>query len=90
MAKVKLSASLKRFTNNKMEFNVDASSVLQAIQKLESEHPDLKLKIISENSEVRRFVRLYLDQVDITDQDLSAVPLSSKQVLNVLTALAGG
>ncbi len=90
MAKIIIPTPLRKFTNNQGTLNTNADTVLEAIQELTAEYPDLKNQIIDQHGDIRKFIRIYLDDADIKTLDKEKTEVSAESVVSIIPAIAGG
>jgi len=90
MAKIIIPTPLRKFTNNQDTLNTNAATVLEAIQELTAEYPDLKNQIIDQHGDIRKFIRIYLDDTDIKTLDKEKTEVSAESVVSIIPAIAGG
>jgi molybdopterin synthase sulfur carrier subunit len=69
---------------------VQASTIREAIEKLEEVYPGFKERILDEQGEVRKFVNLYLNDEDIRFLKGLDTELKDGDVLSIVPAIAGG
>ncbi|MCS7262269.1 MAG: MoaD/ThiS family protein [Aquificaceae bacterium] len=87
---VRIPTPLRRVTNGQGEVQVQASTVREAIEKLEENFPGIKERIIDEQGEVRKFVNLYVNDEDIRFLRGLDTELKSGDLLSIVPAIAGG
>ncbi len=87
---VRVPTPLRRITNGQGEVQVQASTIREAIEKLEEAYPGFKERLIDEQGEVRRFVNLYLNDEDIRFLKGLDTELKDGDVLSIVPAIAGG
>jgi len=87
---LKIPSPLRRFTDNSSAVDVHADSVATALEQLFSLYPDLKLQIMDENGQLRNFVNLFHDKVDIRQQQGLNTGLHQGSELRIVPAIAGG
>ncbi|MGF1718041.1 molybdopterin-synthase adenylyltransferase MoeB [Photobacterium chitinilyticum] len=87
---IKIPSPLRRFTQQSSQVEVEAETVFEAMTKLCEKHPDLQAQLFDENGQLRNFVNLFLDRVDIKQQRGMATPLSDGCELRIVPAIAGG
>lgn len=87
---VRVPTPLRRLTDGQGEVEVEASSVREAIEKLEEQYPGFKERLIDENGELRRFVNLYLNDEDVRFLKGADTELKDGDVLSIVPAIAGG
>ena len=62
---LKIPSPLRRFTDNSSAVEVEADSVATALEQLFILYPDLKLQVMDDSGQLRNFVSLFHDKVDI-------------------------
>ena len=84
-----LSGNLRRYTDFEGEFELDASSITEALSALVSKYSDLAPIIYDGKGKLRSVHRLYLngDVLEVDDVDQALKP---EDELGILTAIAGG
>ncbi len=87
---VRVPTPLRRITNGQGEVQVQASTIKEAIEKLEEAYPGFKERLVDEQGEVRRFVNLYLNDEDIRFLKGLDTELKDGDVLSIVPAIAGG
>lgn len=90
MITVRVPTPLRRITNGQGEVQVQASTIREAIEKLEEVYPGFKERILDELGEVRKFVNLYLNDEDIRFLKGLDTELKDGDVLSIVPAIAGG
>lgn len=76
-------------THGAAEVNVEASTVLAALEAVEAIHPGFLAQVIDAGGVVHRFVKLFINEQQIDSSALDA-GLSDADRLEVLAAIAGG
>ncbi|UTV29068.1 molybdopterin-synthase adenylyltransferase MoeB [Photobacterium atrarenae] len=89
-ALIKVPSPLRRFTQQKSQVEVEAATVFEAITQLCEQHPELELQLFDEQGQLRNFVNLFLDRVDIKQQDGLSTSLHEGCELRIVPAIAGG
>ncbi len=87
--KIVLSGNLRRYTDFEGEVEVNAHTILEALNALVQRHPDLQPVLFEGNGRVRSVHRLYLNG-DVLEIDEMDRPLDAEDELGILTAIAGG
>ena len=87
---VRVPTPLRRLTDGQGEVEVEASTVREAIEKLEEQYPGFRERILDEKGELRRFVNLYLNDEDIRFLKGADTELKDGDVLSIVPAIAGG
>ena len=86
---VKIPAQLRAVTGGEGEFEVEGSTVGEALDAVYAEHEDLRDRI-TEDGGLRRFVNVYVSGEDIRFQDGLETTLTDGDEVTILPAVAGG
>ena len=86
---VKIPAQLRAVTGGEGEFEVDGSTVREALDAVFAEHEDLRERI-TEDGGLRRFVNVYVSGEDIRFQDGLDTEVNEGDEVTILPAVAGG
>ena len=86
---VKIPAQLRAVTGGECEFEVEGSTVGEALDAVYAEHEDLRERI-TEDGGLRRFVNVYVSGEDIRFQDGLETTLTDGDEVTILPAVAGG
>ncbi len=87
---VRVPTPLRRLTNGQGEIEVEASTIREAIEKLEEQYPGFRERLLDESGEVRKFVNLYLNDEDIRFLKGVDTELKDGDTLSIVPAIAGG
>lgn len=80
---------LRPLTGDQKRIEVDGSSVLDAIERMEQQYPGVKEKLIT-GGEAHRFVNIYVNDNDIRFSEGLSTRLADGDLLTILPAVAGG
>lgn len=69
---------------------VDASSVGEAINELQSRYPGIQERLVDESGEIRRFVNVYVNEEDIRFLQNKETALKDNDEISIIPAIAGG
>lgn len=83
-------ASMRKFTQDHVELSYHASSVLEAINCLVDEFPQLKPHLLDQEGRQQPFVNFFLNNKQITDINSANTELPAGAELLIVSALAGG
>ena len=70
--RVKIPTPLRNLTNDQDLVEIEASSIREVIDALESDFPGVKERICEEDGSIRRFVNVYVNGEDVRFLDGSA------------------
>jgi len=88
--KVRIPTPLRKLTNNEELVEVDASSVGEAINELQSRYPGIQERLVDESGEIRRFVNVYVNEEDIRFLQNKETALEDNDEISIIPAIAGG
>src|SRR3990170_181431 len=87
---VRVPTLLQKLVGGSKSVYGEGRTVGQLLDYLESRHPGLKARIISEEGKIHPFINLYLNDEDIRFLGELETPLSPGDVISILPAIAGG
>lgn len=90
MAKIIIPTPLRKFTENNASIETNGGTVLESVQSLAEQFPDIKKHLFDDEGEIRNFVRLYVGDDDIEDLDSVNTAVESGTVISIVPAIAGG
>lgn len=88
--KVKLPSAVARYAGDQTEIESEGSTVREVIDNLEKVYPGIRRKFVDESGKVYRFVRIYLNKVDIRKLKGIDTPISDGDELSLVPAFVGG
>ena len=87
---VRVPAPLRNLTKEQSKIEIDASTISELIDGLESLYPGMKDRLLDENGELRYFVNLYLNGEDVRFLNGVETNVNSGDELSIVPAVAGG
>lgn len=87
---VRIPTPLRRMTNGQDKVEMEASNLVDMIEKLETSYPGFKERLIDENGELRYFVNIYLNGEDVRFLNGLATAAKSGDEISIVPAVAGG
>ena len=90
MTKVRIPTPLRPKTGGKSEVEIEASTISELIENLESAYPGIKERLCDETGEIRRFLNIYLNEEDIRFLDGKNTALKATDEVSIIPAIAGG
>jgi molybdopterin synthase sulfur carrier subunit len=88
--KVRIPTPLRKLTNNEELVEINAATIGDAINELQSRYPGISERLVDEKGEVRRFVNVYVNEEDIRFLQNRATPLKDGDEISIIPAIAGG
>jgi molybdopterin synthase sulfur carrier subunit len=77
-------------TNGKDKVEVESDNLGDLVEKLNSEFPGFKDRLVDEEGELRYFVNIYLNGEDVRFMDGLNTSTSSGDEISIVPAVAGG
>ena len=87
---VRIPTPLRRMTNGKDKVEVESDNLGDLVEKLNSEFPGFKDRLVDEEGELRYFVNIYLNGEDVRFMDGLNTSTSSGDKISIVPAVAGG
>ena len=87
---VRIPTPLRRLTGGTDQVQLEVSDLSQMIDRLETDYPGVKERLLDEDGELRYFVNIYVNGEDIRfDQGLNTA-IKSGDEISIVPAVAGG
>ena len=86
---VSIPTILRSFTNNARSVSASGATLGEVVSDLDAQFPGLADRLI-ENSQLRRFVNVYVNDEDVRFLGSLETPLSDGDNVTILPAVAGG
>jgi molybdopterin synthase sulfur carrier subunit len=87
---VKIPVALLQYTGNESELRTDAYTVEGLLRNLDDRFPGLSAFIVNENRELRRYVNIFVNEVDVRSGDGLMTKLKDGDRVNIVPVVAGG
>ena len=87
---VRIPTPLQKMTNGQAKVEVDSTVLGELVEKLNSEFPGLKDRLVDEEGELRYFVNIYLNGEDVRFMDGLKTATSDGDEISIVPAVAGG
>ena len=89
--KIIIPTPLRPSVEHQTELNVEFSgSIQELINELVVNYPKLRPYILGDDGSLRKFINLYVNDVDIRDLDQEDTKLKKDDILSIVPAIAGG
>jgi molybdopterin synthase sulfur carrier subunit len=88
--RVRVPVQLRALTNGEEVISASGNSVLEIIEDIERRYPGVKDRICEPDGRVRRFVNIFVNEEDIRFLDNLQTPISERDELSIIPAIAGG
>lgn len=90
MAHFRIPGPLRRLSNGEITVDVSASDLAGAITALDARYPGFKDRLLDDGGELRQFVNVYLNDEDVRLGSGLKAPVSEKDEISIVPAVAGG
>jgi molybdopterin synthase sulfur carrier subunit len=87
---VRIPTPLRKMTNGQAKVEVDSAVMGDLVDKLNSEYPGFKDRLVDEEGELRYFVNIYLNGEDIRFMDGLKTATADGDEISIVPAVAGG
>jgi molybdopterin synthase sulfur carrier subunit len=88
--KLRIPTPLRQLAGGASELSVQGSTVSEALDSLEHEHPGFHDRLFDERGEIRRFVNVYVSGEDIRFLNGIDTPIKDGDEVSIVPAVAGG
>lgn len=90
MTRVRIPPVLRTQVNGHKEVDASGSTVGEVMNDLVSRYPQMGEQLLTADGGLHRFVNIYLNGQDVRYMELLATPVSERDALIILPAMAGG
>jgi sulfur-carrier protein len=87
---VRIPVQLRALTNGEEVVSASGKSVLELIEDIDKKFPGIKERICEADGKVRRFVNIFVNEEDIRFLEDLQTPISDKDEVSIIPAIAGG
>jgi sulfur-carrier protein len=87
---VRIPVQLRALTNGEEVASASGKSVLELIEDIDKKFPGIKERICEADGKVRRFVNIFVNEEDIRFLEDLQTPISDKDEVSIIPAIAGG
>jgi sulfur-carrier protein len=88
--KIRIPTQLRALAGGDSEVSVEGSTVGEVLKALDAAHPGFNERLFDDSGKVRRFVNVFLDDEDIRFLSGTDTPVTEKQTVSIVPAVAGG
>ena len=87
---VRIPTPLRRMTNGQDKVEMESSNLSELVEKLDSEYPGFKERLVDENGELRYFVNIYVNGEDVRFLKGLETATATGDEVSIVPAVAGG
>ena len=88
--KVVIPAPLRKYTQGAETVEVEAGTVQQVLESLNSKYPGFRNSVCDESGSIRRFINIYINGEDVRFLENLATPVSDGAEVAIVPASSGG
>jgi MoaD family protein len=88
--KVVIPTPLRKFTGGEEVVEIEASTVKEVLDNLDSKYPGFRSSVCDESGSLRRFINVYLDGEDVRFLENLATPVNDGSEIAIVPAISGG
>ncbi len=81
---------LRKLTNGNSKVQLAAANIAELIERAEAQYPGFRERIIGEDGEIKRFINVFVNGIDIRTLQGKATPITDGDQVSVIPAMAGG
>src|SRR6266568_9463072 len=82
--------ALRQYANDRAEMEVEAQTVEEALDRLTTEHSELRRHLYNEQNRLRNFVNVYLNDEDIRHASGQDTHVRDGDTIMIVPSIAGG
>ena len=87
---VRIPTPIRQYTEQQAEVALEGKNVREVLESFKARFPDAGTRFFSSESKASRFVNLYLNDEDIRFLKDLDTPVTDKDTLSIILAIAGG
>ncbi len=87
---IEIPSALKEYVNDQDEVEVDGSSVVEALDSLCTQFPEIKSNLFDEEGVVRKFINIYINDDDIRYANGINSRVRDGDSIQIVPSVAGG
>ncbi len=90
MATIRIPPVLRPSVGGEREVTAEGSSVGEVLNALAEAHPETRAQLFGDDGDLNRYVNVYLNDEDVRVLDGLSTPVTERDSLVILPAMAGG
>lgn len=87
---VSIPPPLRNLTGQADTVQAEGTTIAEIIADLEKNHPGIRERLLDTNGQIRRFVNIYVNGEDVRFLQDQATPVSPRDEISIVPAIAGG
>lgn len=81
---------LRKLTNGQSKVQLTGANIADLIERAETQYPGFRERVLDADGEVKRFINVFVNGVDIRTLQGKATPVKDGDEVSVIPAMAGG
>ena len=91
MPKVYIPVAMRKFTDNQSTVKVnDVSTIANLLQSIQHQYPGIENQLRNQNGKINPYIAVFVNNTDIRDLEEVNTPVSEKDEIHIIQAIAGG
>lgn len=90
MTTVRIPSPLRRYTKSQSKVEGSGGNIGELIENLEVQYPGIKSRLCDEDSQIKRYVNVFINGEEIRTLQGIETPISDKDEVSIVPAMAGG
>jgi adenylyltransferase/sulfurtransferase len=90
MSKIHIPTPLRQYANKQAAIEVKAGTIAEALNRLVTQHPDLRKHLYTDEGKLRAFVNVYLNDEDIRYLQKEDTAVKDGDNISIVPSIAGG
>ena len=90
MPTVRIPTPLRKLTGDQETVSATGSTLGAVLDELNAAYPGLGERILDENGSIRRFVNIFVNDEDVRFLQEKETPVTEKDEISIVPAIAGG
>ena len=88
--KIVIPTPLRKFTAGADTVQVEAKTIQEVLDNLESKYPGIRSSVCDEKGGLRRFINIYVDGEDVRFLENLSTPVADGAEIAIVPAISGG
>ena len=81
---------LRKLTSGQSKVQLAATNIAEMIERADAQYPGFRARVLDDNGEVKRFIKVFVNGVDIRTLQGKQTPIKEGDEVSVIPAMAGG
>ena len=91
MPKVYIPVAMRKFTDNQSSVKVnDVNTVGSLLQSIQHQYPGIASLLHNQNGQINPYIAVFVNNTDIRDLEKVDTPVSDRDEIHIIQAIAGG